>query len=137
MTHRETAGGCGLDADTRRDMMRTEVGERKTRAGRVRGFASGLAESSPARFAILIFTGLILILTAVLALPISAADRSATPLADALFTAVSAICVTGLVTVDMATHWSTFGNVAILIGLQVGGIGVLTLANAGIAVLWR
>ncbi len=109
--------------------MRTEVGERKTRAGRVRGFASGLAESSPARFAILIFTGLILILTAVLALPISAADRSATPLADALFTAVSAICVTGLVTVDMATHWSTFGNVAILIGLQVGGIGVLTLAS--------
>src|SRR5690606_29800722 len=41
----------------------------------------------------------------------------------------SAICVTGLTTVDMATQWSTFGNVAILLGLQIGGIGVLTLAS--------
>ena len=49
--------------------------------------------------------------------------------ADALFTAVSAICVTGLTTVNMATQWSTFGNVSILLGLQVGGIGVLTLAS--------
>ncbi len=85
--------------------------------------------SSPARFAIVIFTGLILVLTAVLALPIASADGTATPLADAFFTATSAICVTGLVTVDMATHWSVFGNVAIMLGMQVGGIGVLTLAS--------
>lgn len=96
---------------------------------RIRDFVDFFAASSPARFAILIFTGLVLVLTAVLSLPIATADRSGTPLADALFTAVSAICVTGLSTVNMATHWSTFGNVAILIGLEVGGIGVLTLAS--------
>jgi Trk-type K+ transport system membrane component len=52
-----------------------------------------------------------------------------TPLADALFTAVSAICVTGLSTVDMSGHWSLFGELVILAGLQIGGIGVLTLAS--------
>jgi trk system potassium uptake protein len=88
-----------------------------------------LAASSPARFAIVVFTGLVLIMTAVLSLPIATASRSTTPLADALFTAVSSICVTGLSTVNMATHWSTFGNVVILIGLEVGGIGVLTVAS--------
>lgn len=109
--------------------MRTEYGQRTSPLGRVRDFIDYLAGSSPARFAIMVFTALILVLTAVLALPISSAESTGTPLADALFTAVSAICVTGLVTVDMATHWSVFGNVAILIGLQVGGIGVLTLAS--------
>src|SRR5690554_6567912 len=96
---------------------------------RFRDVVDDFASVSPARFAILIFTSLIVILTLVLTLPIASAERSGTPLADALFTAVSTICVTGLSTVDMATHWSTFGNVAILIGLQVGGIGVLTLAS--------
>ena len=70
----------------------------------------------------------------VLTLLLVTADRRTrsakrTPLVDALFTAVSAICVTGLSTVDMATHWSAFGNTAILIGVQIGGIGVLTLAS--------
>ena len=64
-----------------------------------------------------------------LSLPIASADRSVTPLADALFTAVSVICVTGLSTVDMATHWSAFGNALIYIGVNIGGIGVLTLAS--------
>ena len=48
---------------------------------------------------------------------------------DALFTAVSSICVTGLATVDMATHWSPFGNALVFIGVNIGGIGVLTLAS--------
>ncbi|MBK0419419.1 TrkH family potassium uptake protein [Leucobacter sp. CSA1] len=86
-------------------------------------------QSSPARVALLIFTGLILIWTALLSLPIASADRSVTPLADAFFTAVSAICVTGLSTVDMSTHWSLFGDIVILVGFQAGGIGVLTLAS--------
>lgn len=85
--------------------------------------------SSPARLALLIFTGLILVWTALLALPISSATGQITPLADALFTAVSAICVTGLTTVTMSTHWSLFGDLVILAGLQIGGIGVLTLAS--------
>ena len=88
-----------------------------------------MIQSSPARFALLIFTGLILVWTALLALPISSTSREITPLADALFTAVSAICVTGLATVDMATHWSLFGELVILAGIQIGGIGVLTLAS--------
>ena len=96
---------------------------------RTRDFVDFFAASSPARFAILIFTGLVLVLTAVLSLPIATIDRTATPLADAFFTAMSSICVTGLATVDMATHWSTFGTIAILVGLEVGGIGVLTLAS--------
>jgi Trk-type K+ transport system membrane component len=96
---------------------------------RMRDFVDFFAASSPARFAILVFTGLVVLLTGVLSLPIATVDRSVTPLADAFFTAMSSICVTGLTTVNMATHWSTFGNIAILIGLEVGGIGVLTLAS--------
>ncbi len=96
---------------------------------RIRTYVNTAVVASPARFAIVIFTSLVLVLTAVLALPVASVERTATPLADALFTAVSTICVTGLSVVDMATHWSTFGTVAILIGLQVGGIGVLTLAS--------
>jgi len=89
-----------------------------------------LTTSSPARFAILVFTGLILITTLLLTLPIArAGERSGTPLADAFFTAVSAICVTGLTTVDMSTYWSPFGNLVIVLAMQVGGIGVLTIAS--------
>ena len=88
------------------------------------------ATASPARFAILVFTGLITITTLLLTLPIARAGAgSGTPLADAVFTAVSAICVTGLVTVDMSTHWSVFGNVVIILAMQIGGIGVLTMAS--------
>ncbi|MDX2376037.1 TrkH family potassium uptake protein [Microbacterium sp. LRZ72] len=85
--------------------------------------------SSPARFAILVFGSLILIFTALLSLPAAAADGQVTQLADALFTAVSTICVTGLVSVDMATHWSPLGNVIIFVGVNIGGMGVLTLAS--------
>lgn len=88
-----------------------------------------MIHSSPARFALLIFTGLILLWTALLSLPFASRDGEITPLADALFTAVSAICVTGLSTIDMAVHWSLFGELIILAGLQIGGIGVLTLAS--------
>ena len=96
---------------------------------RVRESVDFLARHSPARFAILVFTALILVWTLLLSLPISSHARSGTPLADALFTAVSVICVTGLSTVDMATHWSGFGNALIFIGVNIGGVGVLTLAS--------
>lgn len=97
---------------------------------RARSALVALTTSSPARFAILVFTGLILITTLLLTLPIArAGERSGTPLADAFFTAVSAICVTGLTTVDMSTYWSPFGNLVIVLAMQVGGIGVLTIAS--------
>lgn len=88
-----------------------------------------LATSSPSRFAVLIFSALILLFTALFSLPAAAADGRPTPLADALFTAVSTICVTGLTTVDMGTHWSPLGHVIVFVGVNVGAMGVLTLAS--------
>jgi Trk-type K+ transport system membrane component len=76
-----------------------------------------------------VFALLIAVWTTILALPVSTADGRGTPFADALFTAVSVVCVTGLATVDMTTHWSGFGEVVIYVGVQIGGIGVLTLAS--------
>ncbi|WP_454129175.1 MULTISPECIES: TrkH family potassium uptake protein [Microbacterium] len=88
-----------------------------------------LAMASPSRFAVLVFLALILLFTALFSLPAASADGTRTPFADALFTAVSTICVTGLSTVDMATHWSAFGHVIVYIGVNVGALGVLTLAS--------
>ncbi|WP_111719608.1 TrkH family potassium uptake protein [Homoserinimonas sp. OAct 916] len=97
--------------------------------GRIRDFIDHFAGRSPSRFASIVFTGLILIFTLLFSLPIASADGTATKLADALFTATSVICVTGLSTVDMATHWSPFGHTLVFIGVQIGGLGVLTLAS--------
>ncbi|BDZ45584.1 hypothetical protein GCM10025866_14930 [Naasia aerilata] len=99
------------------------LGERITDA--LSYFVSG----TPARFAIVVFLALIALFTFLLAQPVMAADGRPTDLADALFTATSAICVTGLATVDMATHWSPLGQVVIVVGTQLGALGVLTLAS--------
>ena len=88
-----------------------------------------LVELSPARVVIGVFVTLTAAFTSLLMLPASAADGRPTPFVDAFFTAVSAISVTGLSTVDMGTHWSTLGDVLIVLGFQIGGIGVLTLAS--------
>jgi trk system potassium uptake protein TrkH len=69
------------------------------------------------------FAGLILMGTLLLMLPWSTADGSPPPLSVALFTATSAVCVTGLVVVDTGTYWSTFGQTVILLLIQIGGIG--------------
>ncbi|WOF23588.1 potassium transporter TrkG [Microbacterium betulae] len=100
------------------------------RATRAAGhFFKEFTTSSPSRFAILVFVSLILIFTALLSLPAASTQHSRTPFADALFTAVSTICVTGLSTVDTATHWSPFGHVVIFVGVNIGGLGALTLAS--------
>src|SRR6478736_3081350 len=88
-----------------------------------------LTTSSPARFAVLVFAALVLLFTALLSLPAATASGRRAPLADALFTAVSTICVTGLSTVDMGTYWSGLGQAIIFIGVNVGAMGVLTLAS--------
>ncbi|UJP09009.1 TrkH family potassium uptake protein [Microbacterium sp. KUDC0406] len=85
--------------------------------------------SSPSRFAIVVFALLILLWTTLLSLPIASAAGTVTDLSDALFTAVSTICVTGLSTVDMSNHWSPFGHVVVFVGVNIGGMGVLTLAS--------
>ncbi len=100
-----------------------------TGAGRVRDAVNDFAGRSPSRFAIMVFAVLILVFTLLFSLPIATTTRTVTPLADALFTAVSVICVTGLATVDMATHWSVFGHILVYLGVQVGAVGVLTMAS--------
>src|SRR4051812_34414950 len=82
-----------------------------------------LTTSSPARFAVLIFAALITLFTLLLWMPAATASGKRPPFADALFTAVSTICVTGLSTVDMGTYWSPFGLAIIYIGVNVGALG--------------
>ena len=77
---------------------------------------------------ILGFAGVILIGTLLLMLPISSTSRCITPLNQTLFTATSSVCVTGLVVQDTGTYWSTFGQTIILILIQIGGLGVITVA---------
>jgi Trk-type K+ transport system membrane component len=96
---------------------------------RVRDAVNDFTGSSPSRFAILVFTFLILVFTLLFSLPIATSDGERTQLADAFFTAVSVICVTGLATVDMASHWSLVGHIFVYIGVQIGAVGVLTLAS--------
>ena len=95
----------------------------------VTGFFRDLSVSSPARFAIIVFVCLVLVFTALLSLPVATTSGRRAPLADALFTAVSTICVTGLATVDTATYWSLLGKGIIFVGVNIGGMGVLTLAS--------
>ena len=75
------------------------------------------------------FLAAILIGTLLLALPISSAEGCWTPFADALFTATTSVCVTGLVVVDTYLYWSSFGQVVILLLIQIGGLGVITVVS--------
>ncbi len=77
---------------------------------------------------ILGFAGVVLVGALILMLPISSKSGTATTFSDALFTSTSAVCVTGLVVQDTATYWSIFGQSVILILIQIGGLGVITVA---------
>ncbi|MDR2252961.1 MAG: TrkH family potassium uptake protein [Bifidobacteriaceae bacterium] len=88
-----------------------------------------MARMSPARFAVTAFTGVVALVAAVLCLPVARAGPNSPGIVDALFTATSAVCVTGLTSVPTAEYWSPFGQVAILVGIQVGGLGVMTLGS--------
>lgn len=96
---------------------------------RIREAIEAFASRSPSRFAILIFAGLIGVFTLLLAAPFSSADGQWTSFANALFTATTTVCVAGLTTVDMATHWSPIGNAFVFAATQIGALGVLTLAS--------
>lgn len=78
----------------------------------------------PAAFLAAIFLG-----TLVLMLPIATLSGESAGFINALFTATSAICVTGLITVDTPTYWSPFGQVAIMLMFQIGGLGIMTAAT--------
>ena len=77
----------------------------------------------------LAFLAAILVGTALLMLPISRAGPGGAPLLTALFTATSAVCVTGLIVVDTPTYWTGFGQGVILALIQVGGLGIMTGAT--------
>ena len=85
---------------------------------------------SPFRIIIWGFLLVILAGSVLLMLPISTKERIATPFMDALFTSTSAVCVTGLVIHDTATYWSNFGQFVIILLIQIGGLGVVTVAGA-------
>ena len=74
------------------------------------------------------FAGVILLGTVLLMLPFSSAEKVITPFHEALFTATSAVCVTGLVVKDSGSYWSVFGQTVILALIQIGGLGVVTVA---------
>ena len=76
---------------------------------------------------LLSFFVLIMLGTFLLMLPISSGGHGFTPFADALFTATSATCVTGLIVKDTATYWSFFGQAVIITLIQIGGMGVITI----------
>ena len=73
------------------------------------------------------FIGVILVGAILLCLPISSAQRDWTHPLDAAFTSTSATCITGLVLFDTYTHWSLFGKIVILVQIQIGGLGFMTL----------
>lgn len=85
---------------------------------------------TPAQVIILGFLLLILTGTGLLMLPFATRGPGGASFSDALFTATSATCVTGLVIHDTATYWSEFGQVVILLLIQTGGMGVVTMAGA-------
>ena len=104
----------------------------------VREMVDEAARRSPARLTLAAFAAIIAIFTALLSLPAATADGRHTPFVDALFTAVSAVCITGLTVVDTGTHWSVFGQGVLLAGIWIGGLGVMTLASIlGMAVSRR
>jgi trk system potassium uptake protein len=79
----------------------------------------------PAVSLLIVFVVLITVGTGLLMLPIATASGEPTRFVDALFTATSATCVTGLVVLDTGTHWSTFGHIVILALIQLGGFGIM------------
>lgn len=91
--------------------------------------ASRWLNAKPGRIIALSFLGLIAVGTLLLLLPIASQDGRSVGFLRALFTATSAACVTGLVVVDTATHWTTFGKLVILALIQFGGLGLVTITT--------
>ncbi|MGD8502875.1 MAG: potassium transporter TrkG, partial [Syntrophobacterales bacterium] len=89
---------------------------------------------TPVNLPILSFAGLILLGTLLLMLPVAANGPALAPV-DALFTATSATCVTGLVVVDTGTRLSLFGQWVVLVLIQCGGLGIMTFSTVLILVM--
>ena len=92
---------------------------------------------STTRIILIGFLITILLGSLLLSLPISSASKNPVPYIDALFTATTATCVTGLVTVTTAHAWSFFGQAVILLLIQIGGLGVITIMSAFMIMLGK
>ncbi len=88
-----------------------------------------MKRTAPIRLIVISFLLLIALGTALLALPLASASGGFTHPLDALFTATSATCVTGLSVVDTTSHWSPFGQAVVLGLIQLGGLGLSTFAT--------
>ena len=91
----------------------------------------------PAQVIVSAFALAVLLGTGLLMLPVASAGAGGAPLTAALFTATSAVCVTGLAVVDTAGYWSGFGEAVILLLIQVGGFGIMTLASLLVVLVSR
>ena len=87
------------------------------------------------RIILLGYLGIILIGALALSLPVSSASGQWTPPQTSLFTSVSSVCVTGLIVVDTATYWSLFGQIVILLLIQIGGLGIVTVLTMATVML--
>ena len=104
----------------------------------MREFIDRVARYSPARLTLTVFASVIVVFTGLLSTPMATSSGQRAPFVDALFTATSAVCVTGLATVPTDSYWSGFGQGVMLLGVQIGGFGVMTLASIlGMAVSRR
>ena len=99
--------------------------------------AKGKLSLSTTHLLLLSFIITILTGTCLLSLPFSSASGQPTPFVDALFTATTSTCVTGLTTVTTATHWSLFGQIVILVLIQIGGLGVITALTGITAFIYK
>ena len=96
---------------------------------RASGSRAGRGFRHPGRVIAVAFATAIVVGTTLLSLPIATAGEGRATFLEALFHATSAVCVTGLVTVDTGTYWSGFGQAVILLLIQAGGLGIMTLAT--------
>lgn len=108
---------------------RTDPAPEDTPVDRFKAWFVRQARYAPARLALGVFALIIAVITALLSLPIATIPQRSVSFVDILFTAVSAVCVTGLTTVETATSWTPFGQGVIALGIMIGGLGVMTLAS--------
>lgn len=94
------------------------------RAGRARN-----RSRNPAQIIVGAFAGAVLLGTGLLMLPVARSGPGGAGVLEALFTSTSAVCVTGLIVVDTPVYWSGFGQAVILVLIQIGGFGIMTLAS--------
>ena len=104
------------------------------RSSEMRRIIKNLSSIQIIMFAFLL---VIIIGSILLSLPISSVNGKSVPYVDALFTATTATCVTGLVTVPTISTWSVFGQIVILLLIQIGGLGVITVVAGMMMILQR